>query len=382
MKLLAATALTLSALMAPIAAQAETAPVVDCPLADAPFSTALPVIDLLRNPAAKAVIDRQMPGVTKVFPPAMFGTQAPSFAAIVTLKELAGMGGAKPETLAASLAAIDTELAHIPVTAADRQARCERYDDSRPVLDTPPGHPRLLLFEKINGFKDVPGFNAAHAAFLALAKEHGWSITVTDRGGAFTPAILRRFDAVIWNNISGDVLTLPERRAFRQWMEHGGAYIGVHGSAGDPVYWWDWYTDDLIGARFKAHPFPHQFQDATIIVDDPASPVAAGLPAQWTWKDEWYSFKSDPRAGGAHVIARLDESTYDPDFRGTSVAMGADHPIAWTRCIGPNPASQGRMFYSAIGHRPESYADPHYLTMLANAVTWATDKTGHDCRHR
>jgi type 1 glutamine amidotransferase len=43
-----------------------------------------------------------------------------------------------------------------------------------------------------------------------------------------------------------------------------------------------------------------------------------------------------------------------------------DHPIAWTRCVG-----NGRAFYSAIGHRPEGYAEPHYVALLEQATVWA-----------
>jgi type 1 glutamine amidotransferase len=56
-----------------------------------------------------------------------------------------------------------------------------------------------------------------------------------------------------------------------------------------------------------------------------------------------------------------------------------DHPIAWSRCIG-----SGRMFYSAIGHRPERYSDANYVQMLEQAVAWTSGpKTGRradDCR--
>jgi len=46
----------------------------------------------------------------------------------------------------------------------------------------------------------------------------------------------------------------------------------------------------------------------------------------------------------------------DQDLR-----MG-DHPIAWIHCLG-----EGRSFYSAIGHRPESYSEPHYLKRTNDA---------------
>ena len=365
-------------LLAASPAAAQAAPLVDCPLRDAPFSTASPLIDILLSAPARAVVDKAVPGLTGHLPPGFMGSKPPSFAAILTLKEATGMLGLP----GLDLAALDRELAAIPVTDADRVARCERYDTRAPALVVPAGHPRVLLFEKINGFRDVPSVNAAHAAFAAMAKDKHWALVTTENGAAFTPALLRKFDVVIWNNISGDVLTLGQRAAFKAWMEHGGGYVGVHGSAGDPVYFWDWYVDGLLGARFAGHPFPKQFQTARVHLDDAAHPVAAGLPAQWEMSEEWYSFKNNPRAAGAHVIATLDESTYEPRFdRGAAtqnLAMG-DHPIAWTRCIGTR-GRRGHMFYSAIGHRPERYADAVYVQMLEQAVAWAASPDDSACK--
>ena len=39
--------------------------------------------------------------------------------------------------------------------------------------------------------------------------------------------------------------------------------------------------------------------------------------------DEWYSFKTNPRANGAHVLATLDESTYSPGEGSVNLRMGA-----------------------------------------------------------
>jgi uncharacterized protein len=129
---------------------------------------------------------------------------------------------------------------------------------------------------------------------------------------------------------------------------------------------WDWYPDRLIGARFLSHITNLHFQDARVVIDDPDHPIAKNLPRDWTMSDEWYSYKTNPRANGAKVIATLDESTYKPTgFSNDSIRMG-DHPIAWTRCVG-----KGRMFYSAIGHRPEAYSQPEYVAMLQSAIEWA-----------
>lgn len=364
--ILACSALAAS-LLAGSAANAA-APVTDCPMRDAPFSIDTPLIDILLSPAAKAVLEKAAPGRFSKLPPRFAGTQPPTFSAILSLRE-AGMFGLKPE----ALPAIDKELRALPVTAADKVARCARYDNDRPAFKLPAGKPHLLLFEKINGFRDEPSVNAAHAAFVAMAERKGWAIATTDKGGAFNPKTLRQFDAVIWNNISGDVLTLSQRRAFQDWLDKGGAFVGIHGTAGDPVYFWDWYVDKLLGARFLMHPMGPQFQDARVVVDQ-SHPISKVLPPEWTMNDEWYSFKTNPRAAGARVIATLDEGTYSPvGPMGINLRMG-DHPIAWTNCIG-----KGRMFYSAIGHRPETYSEPHYVAMLEAAIDWAAVSGKADC---
>ena len=364
-----------AAIAALVSAQAIAAPVTDCPLRDLPFSaTRSPVIDLLLSPAAKAVIGREIPGIFDKLPPMMSRTTAPSFGSIITLKELVGFAR---QDSAGAIERIEAELRKLPVTAADKRARCLRYDKDMPKLAVPAGRPRLLLFEKMTGFRDDPGVNAAHAAFVAMAARKGWALVSTDKAGVMTPASLKRFDAVIWNNVSGDVLTLSQRRAFRDYIEHGGGYVGVHGSAGDPVYYWDWYADTLIGARFAGHPVTKQFQDAKVVIDDATHPVAQGLPAEWTMKDEWYSFHSNPRAAGAHVIATLDEKTYDPaGWPGQNLRMG-DHPIAWTNCVG-----RGRMFYSAIGHLPGSYSEGHVVALLEQGVAYAAGAGPAACAKR
>ena len=84
--------------------------------------------------------------------------------------------------------------------------------------------------------------------------------------------------------------------------------------------------------------------------------------------DEWYSFRPSPRLAQAHVIARLDESSYNPvGSMGLDIRMG-DHPIAWTNCLG-----RGRTFYSAIGHLPETYEQREHVALLESAISWVAE---------
>ena len=133
------------------------------------------------------------------------------------------------------------------------------------------------------------------------------------------------------------------------------------------------YPDTLIGARFIGHPSDPQFQTAKTGLEATVSGIGSGIGAGWEMKDEWYSFEKSARQGGATVIATLDETSYTPGSArsgGLPLAMGADHPIAWTRCVG-----KGRSFYSAIGHRPETYSDANYVKMLVQAVGWAANRS-------
>jgi type 1 glutamine amidotransferase len=358
-------------LSAALLVQANTAlaATTDCPLRDARFSVDAPLLDVLLSEEARRIVDREAPALLAGANEMLQRRAAPAFAAIISLRRLAKW---KPVDTA-QLAKLDTALRAAPVTSADRIARCVRYDED-PLAALPPrGRPALLIFQKINGFRDGPSVEAGEKAWRAVAARKGWNVVVTDRGGAMTPATLAHFDAVVWNNVSGDVLTLRQRAAFRSYVEHGGGFVGVHGSGGDLAYFWDWYADDLIGARFRGHPNAPSYQDARVQVDRPANAITRGIAANWMLKDEWYSFDRSPRAGGANVLLTLDETSYAPIAAGASIAMG-DHPIAWTRCVG-----HGRAFYSAIGHRPETYADARYMRLLDQAVDWAAGKGETRC---
>ena len=339
-------------------------PVIDCPLRDQPYSIDTPLIDILQKPEAVAVLREQAPAMLEKMPAGF--DQVPSYAAITNLRLSAGMAGLPEGTLAE----INRRLTGLPVTAADRDRRCARYDIDPPHLVVPVGHPRLLVFEKITGFRDAPSVEAAHTALQDMARRRGWAMVFTDKGGVMTPYILKQFDAVIWNNVSGDALTLSERESFRNYIEGGGGFAGFHGSGGDSLHLWDWYVDTLLGARFKGHPMNPQFQSARVVVDDPGSGIVQQLAPGWTMSEEWYSFTNDPRSSGAHVLATLDEGTYSPIVTRPGAPtqdlhMG-DHPIAWTRCVG-----SGRSFYSAIGHRPESYTEPHAIKLLEDGIAWS-----------
>jgi type 1 glutamine amidotransferase len=79
----------------------------------------------------------------------------------------------------------------------------------------------------------------------------------------------------------------------------------------------------------------------------------------WTLTDEFYNFRSNPRAE-VRVLATLDETSY------AGGTMGPDHPIAWCHDV-----AAGRAFYTGLGHRAELYADPIFRAQLDAGLRYA-----------
>jgi type 1 glutamine amidotransferase len=338
----------------------------DCPVAGTAFSSAGPLVDILRSDAAKAVLERDAPEVVRILPPALRNTTSPTIAAVVSADAVS-----KRLHVPLDRATLNRDLARIEISPRDKVMRCAHYDVATSTLPTPGRHPALLVFDKTSGARDPASIAGAAGLLTRLAERNHWSITFTSNGGAITGRQLRHYDAVVWNNVSGDVLTLSQRAALKAYVVNGGGFVGLHGAGGDYVYPWAWYADVLIGARFIGHPLKPQFQAANVGVDDMASPITRGLGPGWSTTEEWYSFARSPRLSGAHILLTLDEASYDPD---EDLRMG-DHPIAWTRCVG-----RGRSFYDAMGHRPETYSEPHQMALIEGGVRWAMSRRSR-CRN-
>lgn len=248
------------------------------------------------------------------------------------------------------------------------------YETERPSLPAL-HHPAVFVFSKTNAFIHAEAIPAAKTMLQELADKNGWSIYFSDSSALYNHDDLAKFDVVVWNNVTGDVLSPDQRAAMRHYIENGGGFIALHG-AGDASVGksWPWYSQTLIGAAFIGHPMHPQFQLARVLVEDHNDPMTRHLGQHWSRTDEWYSFAESPRRGNFHIIAGLDENSYSPAAFGKSLRMGADHPIVWRHCV-----ENGRVFYSAMGHTAETYQEPAYRTLIEHAVAWAAGTEGAQC---
>ena len=104
-----------------------------------------------------------------------------------------------------------------------------------------------------------------------------------------------------------DILNANQRTAFERWYQRGKGLVGIHAAANADRNW-DWMTDARGGSLFNNHP---AIQQATINITDPNHPSTQGIPANWVRTDEWYNFTKEP--AGVHVLAKLDENTYNEE---------------------------------------------------------------------
>lgn len=220
----------------------------------------------------------------------------------------------------------------------------------------------VVVFSATAGFRHA-SIPAGVEAIRALGAEHGFAVTATEDATVFDDAVLAEYDAVVFLNTTGDVLDEAQQVALRRFVEAGGGFVGVH-AATDTEYGWPWYGA-LVGARFDGHP---PVQEARVEVVDPAHPSTAHLPDPWTLREEWYSFRDvQPEL---RVLLELDEASYD---LGNAPSMEGAHPIAWTREVGA-----GRSWYTGLGHRSETFADPRFRTHLLGGIEWAAGRGGSE----
>lgn len=197
---------------------------------------------------------------------------------------------------------------------------------------------------------------AARQVMSALAaSDGGFTLTATEDLSVLSSPVLAGYDVLFFALTSGELaLDDGHKAAVTSFVSGGKGFLGVH-SATDTLYSWPEY-ERLTGARFREHPWT---QLGTVIVEDGSHPATAGLGGRFTIREEFYTFRENPRPR-VRVLLRLDAD---------SVGASGDFPLAWSHEVG-----EGRAYYNALGHFDETWRDPRFQQQLTGAIRWLASR--------
>lgn len=146
-------------------------------------------------------------------------------------------------------------------------------------------------------------------------------------------------------------LTKEQSEGLRSAVHGGVGLGGIHGGMGD-AFRGDLDYEWMVGGHFVGHP---HVGDYTVRVTDRTSPITAGLPGSFAYQSEQYYMMTDP---GIQVLA---DTAYTHE--GRIVTM----PVAWVKAWG-----QGRVFYNALGHKPDEFIRfPEARQLTVQGLLWA-----------
>lgn len=241
--------------------------------------------------------------------------------------------------------------------------------------------PKLAIFTFSGGFKHdalelaeqtIRKIGESSGAFEAVTFEQFRQPPDKLELGMITAARLRDWSGVLFYTTSGekdlDLLTPQQRTDLMAAVKGGMGFVGVH-SATDTFYKWPEYGE-MIGAYFDGHPWTADSAPVTIKVEDTTHPATRMLGANWFIQDEIYQFKPPYDRSKLHILLSLDTNATDMSLKGIKRTDG-DFAIAWSKLHG-----DGRVFYTALGHRKDVWENEAYQQHLLGGIRWALKLSG------
>ncbi len=225
---------------------------------------------------------------------------------------------------------------------------------------------KVKVKEKIDG-KDVEVETTALRAYsnkyrgtTGENRKPGQEVT-KENIGRINKETLKNFDVVLFFT-TGQPVTTDEEKDLIHWVKEGHAFAATHCGA-DTLYTTGY--GNLLGGLFQTHPAQ---QKVRLKVEDPKHPAAKGFHTGDEYYDEWYIFRDLPKAAEdpysrekLHIIISMEPGSFKPSY----VRKDNDYAISWCHEMG-----KGKVFYTSMGHRKETWRDPRFQESLIGGLKW------------
>jgi type 1 glutamine amidotransferase len=235
---------------------------------------------------------------------------------------------------------------------------------------------KITVKDKVDGKeveKEVSALQAYSDRYRRTTGEKGKPGEEVTRAqcGRINADTLKNFDVVLFfttGKPKGDqfppALTDEEEKQLGDWVKAGGAFAGTH-CATDTLYTTPY--GELIGALFQTHPAQQKIR---LKVEDPKHPAAKGFSDGMDYYDEWYIFREAPYSRDKlHIILSMEPDSFKPNY----VRKDNDYAISWCHDVG-----KGKVFYTSMGHRRETWRDPRFQESLVGGLKWALGQVPGD----
>ncbi len=196
--------------------------------------------------------------------------------------------------------------------------------------------------------------NEANKWFPEMAAQYHFAYEATTNWNNLNADFLSRYQVVLFLDTRPEVPA--QRRAFQDYMEHGGAWMGFHfaGFALTPSEVpqnWDWYHNQFLGSgQWVGNTW--RPTSAVLRVEDTNHPATSGLPVTFkSAPNEWYRWTNDLRTNSdIEILLSIDPASFP---LGTGPKLyeiwhSGYYPVVWTN-------KKFKMLYLNMGHNDMDY---------------------------
>jgi type 1 glutamine amidotransferase len=240
---------------------------------------------------------------------------------------------------------------------------------------------RLLVYSEAHGFRHSACVWGAKTLEIMGEKTSAFEPVITDDLAMFEPDKLQEFDAVCFNNTTGDSFLpknfggLPKeqqeaarkreaelQKSLLDFVASGKGFIGIH-AATDCNYNWAEYGK-MIGGYFWGHPWNEK---VGVKLDDPGHPLCAVFQGKnFEIADEIYQFKEPYSRETQRVLLSIDTGKTNMNKGDKIHRKDGDFAVSWIKSYG-----KGRVFYCSLGHRSEIFSNPMILQFYLDGIQFA-----------
>lgn len=200
-----------------------------------------------------------------------------------------------------------------------------------------------------------------------LADANNFEIDVSDDPSVFNKSTLLKYKLIIFTSTNNDVFDTDEQRLnFKQYIEAGGGFVGIHSVTGTERNW-KWFKM-MLGETFSWHA---KFQKFKLLKINSKHPSMKGVPDSWEREDECYFGKE--LYPGIQVLMVHDLESLQKDqtdlITKNAGSFANYYPAVWFQEF-----DGGNIWITTLGHSKESYQDPIFKNHLLQGIRFIASK--------